>query len=314
MEALGQSYHPRNASRIKGLIMEWHPWRRKQRDTDLNDEIAHDLAADVEDRMRAGISHDEAEQASRRAFGNVLLLKEDIREIWGWTSLERFAQDFRYGWRTLFKNPLFTTMAVLSFALGIGANTVIYSVMDAIMIRALPVRNPGELVILNWRAKPDPPVVQSHTGSSYDEPDGGQTSPDFPWPAYEHLRNENGAFSTLFARKDAGQLNLVVQGQAELGQVEFVSGNFFSGLGIVPATGRLISDRMIAPAHRKWRFSVMTTGATGSPKIGQPLARRCASTTSHSRLWASPRPNSSGLNPAQPRCSTSRFRTGPLSP
>jgi macrolide transport system ATP-binding/permease protein len=126
--------------------------------------------------------------------------------------------------------------------IGIGVNTAIYSVMDAIMIRALPVRNPGDLVILNWRAKQDAPVVQSHNGSAYDAPGGGKTSPDFPWPAFELLRDHNNVFSTLFAYKDAGQLNLVVGEQAELGPVELVSGNFFSGLGIVPAAGRLISD------------------------------------------------------------------------
>ncbi len=169
-------------------MTRWRFWRRKQRDADLNDEIAYDLAADAEERIRSGVPREEAERASHRDFGNVLMFKEDIREMWGWTSLERLAQDVRYGWRTLCKNPLFAVMAVLSLALGIGANTAIYSVMDAIMIRALPVRNPGELVILNWRAKQEPAVVQSHNGSRYGEPGGGMTSPDFPWPAYELLR------------------------------------------------------------------------------------------------------------------------------
>ena len=223
-------------------MTRWRFWRRKQRDADLNDEIAYDLAADAAERIRSGVPREEAERASHRDFGNVLMFKEDIREMWGWTSLERLAQDVRYGWRTLCKNPLFAVMAVLSLALGIGANTAIYSVMDAIMIRALPVRNPAELVILNWRAKQEPAVVQSHNGSRYGEPGGGMTSPDFPWPAYELLREHNNVFSTLFAYKRAGQLNVIIHGQAELGDVEFVSGNFFSGLGIVPAAGRLIAD------------------------------------------------------------------------
>jgi predicted permease len=224
--------------------MHWRFWRSKQRDSDLEDEIAYDLAAGAEERIQFGASREEAERASRRDFGNVALVKEDMREMWGWTSLERLDQDIRYGWRTLRKNPLFAIMAVLSLALGIGANTAIYSVMDAIMVRALPVRNPGELVILNWRAKGarDPAVVQDHTGSSYSEPGGGKTSPDFPWPFYELLRNHNDVFSTLFACERAGRLDLIAHGQAELGDVEFVSGNFFSGLGIVPAAGRLIAD------------------------------------------------------------------------
>src|SRR5437667_465468 len=241
--------------------MGWRPWRSKQRDTDLDDEIAYDLAAEAEERIRSGTPREEAERASYRDFGNVLLLKEDIREMWGLTSLERLGQDVRYGWRTWCKNPLFTIMAVLSLALGIGANTSMYSVMDAIMIRALPVRNPGDLVILNWRARRDPAVVHSHNGSGYDEPGGGMTSPDFPWPAYELLRNQNNVFLTLFAYKDAGQLNLAVNGQAELGQVELVSGNFFSGLGIVSAAGRLIGDndnlagasQVAVLSHNYWR-------------------------------------------------------------
>jgi macrolide transport system ATP-binding/permease protein len=223
-------------------MIRWRFWRRKKSDTDLNDEIAYDLAVDAEERVRSGVSREEAERASQRDFGNVLLLKEDVREVWGWTSLERLGQDVRYGWRTLRANPLFAAMAVLSLALGIGANTAIYSVMDAIMIRALPVRNASELVILNWRAKVDPGVVQSHSGTVYDEPGGGMTSPDFPWPAYELLRNHSDVFSSLFAYKREGQLNLVVRGQAEVDDVELVSGNFFSGLGIVPAAGRLLTD------------------------------------------------------------------------
>ncbi|HET8635805.1 MAG TPA: permease prefix domain 1-containing protein, partial [Acidobacteriaceae bacterium] len=215
-------------------------WRRKQRDAELDEEIAFDLAADAEERVRSGMPREEAEQASRRDFGNVPMRKEDVREIWGWMWLQRFGQDLRYGWRTWRKNPLFVAMAVLSLALGIGANTAIFSVMDAVMLRALPVRDPGQLVVLNWRANLNPGVVKDHTGSSYDTPAGGVTSPDFPWPAYKLFRSHSSVFSTLLAYKGAGRLNLIVHGQAEVGDVEFVSGNFFSGLGIVPALGRLI--------------------------------------------------------------------------
>jgi macrolide transport system ATP-binding/permease protein len=169
--------------------MQWQFWRRKQRNADLDDEIAHDLAAEAEERIRSGTPREEAEHSSRRDFGNVGLLKESIREVWGWTMLERLGQDIRYGWRTLGKNPLFTAMAVLSLALGIGANTAIYSVMDAIMIRALPVRDPSDLAILNWRAmaKVEPIVVQNHSGSNYVEPGSGMTSPDYPCHAYERF-------------------------------------------------------------------------------------------------------------------------------
>src|SRR6266478_6066760 len=104
---------------------------------------------------------------------------------------EPFAQDIRYAFRSMSGSKLFTGMAVLSLALGIGANTAIYSFMDAIMLRAMPVRHPEELLIVNWRAKGDAPVVSNHSGSSYDEPGGGTTSPNFPYPSYELLRDHN---------------------------------------------------------------------------------------------------------------------------
>ena len=194
---------------------------------------------ELDEEMR----HHLALRGSQTQFGNIALIKEDSRGMWTFAFWEQFSQDIRYGLRAMSKNRFFTTMAVLSLAMGIGANTAIYSIMDAIMIRALPVRNPGELAILNWRAKPDAdvPVISSHNGSNYDDPGGFQVSPDFPWRAYELFRDNSNSFSKLFAYKRIGQLNLVVHGQAELADVELVSGNFFNGLGVVPAAGRLIA-------------------------------------------------------------------------
>src|SRR5262245_39267734 len=223
-------------------MMSWRLWRRKQCETDLDDEIAHDLALDTEERIRAGVAREEAKLASRRDFGNVLLLKEVIREMWGWTSLQRLGQDLRYGWRTLRKNPLFATMAVLSLALGIGVNTAIFSFMDAILIRALPVQRPGELVILNWRTKDFPRVVHGLSGSWFNDPHTGWTSGHLPFPAFKLLRVNNNVLSSMFAFTNAGRLNLSSQGQADLLGWQFVSGNFFSGLNVSPAKGRLIND------------------------------------------------------------------------
>ncbi|MES1260676.1 MAG: ABC transporter permease, partial [Acidobacteriota bacterium] len=140
-------------------------------------------------------------------------------------------------------------MAVLSLALGIGSATAIYSVMDAMLVRALPVRNPRELAILKWRAiKPpasgftEPAGIDSVDGSVSTGAGGDRVSPDFPWPFYASLRDGTDAFSAVFAYKDAGQLTISVRGQAALAGVQFVSGNFFEVLGIGPAWGRLIYD------------------------------------------------------------------------
>jgi macrolide transport system ATP-binding/permease protein len=224
------------------------PFRSKQREKDLEDEIAFDLAADAEERVRSGVSPEEAILASRRDLGNTALIKEDIRETWGWAAFSRVAQDVRYGCRILRKNPLFAATAILSLALGIGSAAVIYSVMDAMLFRALPVRNPRELVILNWRGPTRPAsgftelagmaVVDGHVSLGL----AGRVSADFAWPFYTSLRDASDVFSTVFAYKDAGQLTVSVQGQAELEGVEFVSGNFFDSLGVNPAAGRLIGD------------------------------------------------------------------------
>jgi len=157
-----------------------------------------------------------------------------------WKFWEPFVQDIRYALRNMAGSKMFTSMAVLSLALGIGANTAIYSFMDAVMLRALPVKHPEQLVILNWKSKGDAPVVHSHWGSNYGEPGGGSTSPNFPYPAYELLQKSNDSLTALFGYMQAGRLNLVIDGQAELADGEYATGNYFSGLGIPAAAGRLI--------------------------------------------------------------------------
>ncbi len=158
------------------------------------------------------------------------------------TFWDAIAQDVRYAFRSMAGSKLFTSMAVLSLALGIGANTAIYSFMDGVMLRALAVKQSERLVILNWRAKSSAPVVHSHWGSNYDEPGGGETSPNFPYQAFELLRDHNDVLSSLFGHADAGRLNLVIDGNAELASGKFVTGGFFSGLGVPPAAGRLIDQ------------------------------------------------------------------------
>jgi macrolide transport system ATP-binding/permease protein len=205
---------------------------RERFEREMDEEMRHHLALKAEERGSM--------EAANRQFGNVTLMKEKTRAMWTWTLWEQLGQDIRYGLRTMAANKLFTAMAVLSLALGIGANTAIYSFMDAIMIRAMAVRHPEELAIVNWRSKGEPPVIRSHNGSNYDEPGGGMTSPDYPYPAYEFLRDNNKLFSALFGYAYAGRLNLTIEGQAELGEAEYVTGGYFGGLGVTPAAGRLI--------------------------------------------------------------------------
>jgi len=219
--------------------MRWNFWSRRSRHRELEEEIVFDLAAEAAENARAGMSPKEAAQRSRREFGNVLLMEEATRESWGWSFLDRLARDVTYGLRLLARSPGFFAIAVLSLALGIGANTAIYSFMDAILLRALPVAHPESLVSVEWHAKAQPKVIHSFFMGGYKDPATGFTSGSFPYPAYE-LFSTAPAFSSTFAFSPAGQRNLQVGERADMAQTEYVSGMYFSGLALAPAAGRLI--------------------------------------------------------------------------
>src|SRR5437763_16187451 len=127
----------------------WWTERRRKED-ERREELQFHLSEEAGERQAGGLSEDEARWAARRDLGNVTRLREEARTLWSWTLLEQLAQDVRYGLRTMAAGKTFSAMAILSLALGIGANAAIFSVMDAILLRALPVPDPQSLVILSW--------------------------------------------------------------------------------------------------------------------------------------------------------------------
>jgi macrolide transport system ATP-binding/permease protein len=207
-------------------------FRRRQFESELEEEMQHHAAL-----------------SGRPKFGNVTLLKEDSRAMWTWMFWEQLGQDLRYALRTMANNKAFAALAALSLALGIGANTAIYSFMDSILLRSLPVQNPESLVMMNWqtKARADGGArsvsvmhgIHTRSGSSYND-HTGYTSGIFPYAAFELFQKDDSAFASVFAHYQPTPFNLSVEGQADIASGEFVSGDFFRGLGVPPAAGRLI--------------------------------------------------------------------------
>jgi predicted permease len=233
--------------------LKWLTQRRRRED-ELDEELRFHLEEDSDEYRARGLAGDQARRAARRDLGNVTFVQESTRAMWTWTFLEQLTQDLRYALRNMTRNRTFTALAVLSLALGMGANTAIYSFMDSILLRSLPVSNPESLVVLNWHNKAHfrDTVVHGGSGSIRDDPKTGATSGIFPYPAFELFQRNSGAvFSSVFAYYPTRGLNLMVKGNAELASGEYVSGDYFRGLAVAPAAGRLIipsDDRAGAPA------------------------------------------------------------------
>src|SRR5882672_3731994 len=145
--------------------------QRSRKEAELREELQFHLEEEAEQHQAEGLAEEQARWAARRELGNLTLVQEDTRAMWGWTIVEQFGQDLRYAFRTMAANRLFTLLAITSLALGIGANMAIYSFMDAILLRSLPVADPESLVALNWYAKATKGdfVMKSMSGSTYDE-------------------------------------------------------------------------------------------------------------------------------------------------
>ncbi len=222
--------------------------QRHRKDNELREELQFHLDQETEERRADGLPNDEARWAARRDLGNVTLLHESTRVLWTWTLLEQLVQDLRYALRVMIKNPAFTSLAALSLALGIGANCAIYSFMDSILLRALPVSDPASLVVLNWHSKDyrgpkgqrSAFVMHSVNGHAYNDPKTGLTSGIFPFPAFELVGKADAVFSSVFAYYPAERLNVIARGQADVANGEYVSGDYFRGLAVPPVAGRLL--------------------------------------------------------------------------
>lgn len=227
---------PQLASRIRGLF------GRAKLDQDLDEELELHIEMLIEENISRGMSLDEARRAARRSFGGVIQTKEAYRDQRGLPIVETIKQDLRYGLRMLRKNPAFTIVTVLTLALGIGANTAIFSVLDAVMLQNLPVEHPQQLVVVNWTSKDWPAIVEDLEGSSRKDPiGGGSLSESLPTPVFDALRTQSTTMSDVFAfSANVHRFNVQFEGRPYAAETESVSGNYFTGLGVRPILGRTI--------------------------------------------------------------------------
>jgi len=245
-----------------------------RRSETLREEMELHLAEKAAELEADGMTPECARAEARRRFGNVGLKQEESREIWMTRFWSELVQDFRYGCRNMAANKAFSSLAVLLLALGIGANTAIYSFMESILLRSLPVADPESLVVLNWHSRPPQNgskewdhVVHGLQGHLWPGDKGNLVSGMFPYDAFETLREENPVFSPLFGYFNGRNRTLAIRGQATSAGVEYVTGEYFRGLAVSPAAGRLIGSEDDRPGAAP---AAVLSFATSQDRFGGP--------------------------------------------
>jgi len=242
-------------------------WRKNKIEREMDKEMRFHLEMETEKNISKGMGEKEARLAAQRSFGGIERAKEAYRDLSRIRWLEEVWQDLRYGGRILLKNPAFTLIVALSLALGIGANTVVFSLLDAVLLKTLPVEQPERLVLFRWLAG-DRTINfggETDVDSGRDQATGLRTGTNFSTPAFEHFRAHNQSLSEIFAFVVLRQVNLNVDGQAEVVEGQVVSGNYFAGLGAPALLGRTLiiaddradAEPVVVISYRYWqrRFS-----------------------------------------------------------
>jgi putative ABC transport system permease protein len=206
----------------------------------LDDELQSSLELLTQEKLKQGFSQQVARREALIELGGIEQVKEQVRAAWAGRFLEDFARDIRFAFRTLAKSPGFTTVAVLTLALGIGANTAVFSLVDAVMLRMLPVSRPDELLQLKRQDRRYASVGSLSFTNPLSFLWSGGASPFFSYPLWEQVRDQQNVFSGVFAWGNY-QFDLARGGTVHPANGSFVSGDFFTTLGLRPAAGRFIT-------------------------------------------------------------------------
>ena len=215
-------------------------FRSAEVDRQVSEELAFHIESYAEDLMRGGMPRAEAMRRARAELGSVAAVRENSRQAWGTRWLDELRGDLRYAIRMLGKSPGFTAIAVGSLALGIGANTVIFTAAQHMLLDRLNVPHPEQLRLLEW-SESHPGAVESVWGW-YDDGPAGLSSTSFSYPVYQQLRRENRSLADIFAFKNFGRMTATIDGEAAPVNVEMVSGNYYAGLEVKPQLGRGIEE------------------------------------------------------------------------
>ena len=234
--------------------MRW--WRLRKRDEDLQRELDSDLELEEEEHRERGLSPEEARYAARRAFGNPTLIREHTRATWNRGSLERWVRDLKYGARTLLRSPGFSIISVLVMALSIGATTSLFTIVRAVLLRPLPFRDSGKLLVLYEHFR------HNRGGDGINAVAPGD---------YRDWRSQTHGFEDLAAMRGYGGILSGVHSELpEVVQSAGGSSNLFSLLGVAPAFGRIFTQTEDQPQGERvvlLTWSLFQRRFAGDPSI-----------------------------------------------
>ncbi len=235
-------------------------WRGDAREAEMAEEMGAHLDRLTAANQAAGMSPAEARQQALRRFGNLASIRDHARDERRFRWLADAVQDLRYAARQLRRNPGFAATAILTLAIGIAANTALFGVVDELLLKPLPVPSPRDLVLFNWLEGRQNMRTGMDGVRTTDEATGRSTSTSFSYPTFRRLQEANRTLTELFAFYPLEQLNVVVDGSADVSSGQFVSGNYFRGLGVGAALGRTLTDEDDRPGappvatitHQHW--------------------------------------------------------------
>jgi predicted permease len=235
-------------------------WRGRAREAEMAEEMGAHLDRLTAANQAVGMSPAQARHQALRRFGNLTSIREHARDERRVRWLADAMQDLRYAVRQLRRNPGFALTAILTLAIGIGPNTALFGVVNELLLKPLPVPSPRDLVLFNWLEGRQSMRRGMNGVRTIDEATGRSTSTSFSYPTFRRLQEASRTLTELFGFYPLQQLNVVVDGSADISSGQYVSGNYFRGLGVGAVLGRTLTDEDDRPGappvatitHQHW--------------------------------------------------------------